>query len=152
MGRKLLSKEKIQQTVRQCKQTLPEIEQLGEMAEAHKREVRSRQRPRKRKVKQQLKSTDYLSIEQFAEVINFVKAEADEAKVKGLHLYWAIVNEMLLIPMAETGLRASGIRNLCSRIYHHTTANLQSRSSAARDKSSGPWVSQNGFHRSLLDM
>ena len=56
-NRKLLSKEKIQQIVKQHKQTIPEIEQLGAMAEEHRHQVRSRRRPRKRKVKQQLKST-----------------------------------------------------------------------------------------------
>ena len=35
--RKPLSKDKIQQTVRQYKQTIPEIEQLGAMAEEHRR-------------------------------------------------------------------------------------------------------------------
>lgn len=110
--RKLLSKEKIQQIVRQHKQTIPEIEQLGAMAEEHRREVRSRQRPRRRKAKQQLKSTDYLSVEQFAEVIKFVKAEADQARARGQYLCRAIINEMLLILMAETGLRASEICNL----------------------------------------
>ena len=47
--RKLLSKEKIQQIVRQHKQTIHEIEQLGAMAEEHRREIRSRRRTRKRK-------------------------------------------------------------------------------------------------------
>ena len=110
--RKLLSKEKIQQIVRQHKQTIPEIEQLGAMAEEHRREVRSSRRPRKRKVKQQLKSTDYLSVEQFAKVIRFVKAEADQARAKSPYLCRAVINEMLLILMAETGLRASEICNL----------------------------------------
>jgi integrase len=110
--RKPLSKEKIQQIVRQCKQTIPEIEQLGAMAEEHRRTVRSRRRPRKRRVKQQLKSTDYLSVEQFAEVMTFVKAEADEARSRSPYLCRAIINEMLLILMAETGLRAGEICNL----------------------------------------
>ena len=82
--RKLLSKEKIQQIVKQHKYTIPEIEQLGAMAEEHRRDVRSRRRPRKRKAKQQLKSTDYLSEEQFAEVMEFVKSEADAAREKAL--------------------------------------------------------------------
>jgi integrase len=110
--RKLLSKGKIQQIVRQHKQAIPEIEQLGAMAEEHRREVRSRRRLRRRRVKQQLKSTDYLSVEQFAEVMSFVKAAADEARGKSPHLCRAIINEMLLILMAETGLRASEICNL----------------------------------------
>ena len=110
--RKLLSKEKIQQIVRQYKQTIPEIEQLRTMAEAHRQEVRNRRRPKKRKTKQQLKSTDYLSVEQFAEVMSFVKAEADTARAKSPYLCRAIINEMLLILMAETGLRASEICNL----------------------------------------
>jgi integrase len=110
--RKLLSKEKIQQIVREHKQTIPEIEQLGAMAEEHRRQVRSRQRPRKRKAKQQLKSTDYLSVEQFAKVMGFVKAEADQARTKSPYLCRAVMNEMLLILMAETGLRAGEICNL----------------------------------------
>jgi integrase len=110
--RKLLSKEKIRQIVRQHKQTILEIEQLGTMAEEYRREVRSRRRPRKRKAKQQLKSTDYLSVEQFAEVMGFVNAEADAARARSPYLCRAIINEMLLILMAETGLRASEICNL----------------------------------------
>jgi integrase len=110
--RKLLSKEKIQQIVRQHKQVIPEIEQLGAMAEEHRRQVRSRRRPRKRKTKQQLKFTDYLSVEQFAEVIHVVKSEADEARAKSPYLCRAVVNEMLIILMAETGLRAGEICNL----------------------------------------
>jgi integrase len=82
------------------------------MAEAHRRQVRSRQAPRRRKAKQQLKSTDYLSIEQFAEVIRFIKAEADAARARSPYLCRAVVNEMLLILMAETGLRASEVCNL----------------------------------------
>jgi integrase len=108
--RKLLSKEKIQQIIEQHKQIILEIEQLGAMAEEHRREIRSRRRPRKRKAKQQLKSTDYLGVEQFADVIGFVKAEADQARAKSLYLCRAVINEMLL--MAETGLRASEICNL----------------------------------------
>lgn len=110
--RKLLSKEKIQRIVKQYKQTIPEIEQLGAMAEEHRRTIRSRRRPRKRKTKQQLKSTDYLSVEQFAEVMGFVKVEADEARARSPYLCRAVMNEMLLILMAETGLRASEICNL----------------------------------------
>jgi integrase len=82
------------------------------MAEEHRQEVRSRRRPWKRKAKQQLKSTDYLNVEQFAEVMRFVKAEADAARAKSPYLCRAIINEMLLILMAETGLRASEICNL----------------------------------------
>jgi integrase len=110
--RKLLSKEKIQEIVRQYKLTIPEIEQLGTMAEEHRQEVRSRRRPRKRKAKQQLKSTDYLSVEQFADVMGLIKAEADAARAKSPYLCRAIMNEMLLILMAETGLRASEICKL----------------------------------------
>jgi len=112
MGRKLLSKEKIQQIVKQHKQTIPEIEQLGAMAEEHRRAVLNPWSQRKRKVRQQLKSTDYLSVEQFTEVINFVKAEADEARAKSPYLCRAVINKILLILMAETGLRASEICNL----------------------------------------
>ena len=110
--RKLLSKEKIQQIVIQHKQAIPEIEQLGAMAGEHRRQVRSRRRPRKRKGKQQLKSNDYLSVEQFAKVIRFVKTEADKARAQSPYLCRAVVNEMLIILMAETGLRASEICNL----------------------------------------
>jgi integrase len=110
--RKLLSKEKIQQIVRQNRQAIPEIEQLGAMAEAHRRQVRSRQAPRKRKAKQQLKSTDYLSVEQFSIVMGIVKSQADAARAKSPYFCRAVMNEMLLILMAETGLRASEICNL----------------------------------------
>ena len=110
--RKLPSKEKIRRIVKQHKETIPEIEQLGAMAEEHRRTIRNRQRPRKRKGKQQLKSTDHLSVEQFAEVMSLVKSEADEARARSPYLCRAIINEMLLILMAKTGLRASEICNL----------------------------------------
>jgi integrase len=64
------------------------------------------------KARQQLKSTDYLSVEQFAEVMGFVNTEADAARANSPYLCRAIINEMLLILMAETGLRASEICNL----------------------------------------
>jgi len=149
--RKLLSKEKIQQIIEQHKQIILEIEQLGAMAEEHRREIRSRRRPRKRKAKQQLKSTDYLGVEQFADVIGFVKAEADQARAKSLYLCRAVINEMLLILMAETGLRASEICNLKLKICHPVMVNPKSRSSSVRDKSRGPCMSRNGSHRSLRD-
>ena len=125
--RKLLSKEKIQQIIEQHKQIILEIEQLGAMAEEHRREIRSRRRPRKRKAKQQLKSTDYLGVEQFADVIGFVKAEADQARAKSLYLCRAVINEMLLILMAETGLRASEICNLKLKICHPVMVNPKSK-------------------------
>jgi hypothetical protein len=99
-----MSKKKIQQIVRQYEQAIPEIVEPGAMAETHRREVRGRRRSRKRKVKQQLKSTDCLSVEQFAEFISFVKAEADAARAKSPHLCRVVINEMLLILMAETDL------------------------------------------------
>jgi len=68
--------------------------------------------PRKRKAKQQLKSTDYLSEEQFAQVIHVVKSEADQARAKSPYLCRAVVNEMLIILMAKSGLRAIEICNL----------------------------------------
>ena len=116
MGRKLLSKEKFQQIVKQCKKSIPEIEELEAMAEEHRRAVRNHRRPRKRNVKQQLRSTDYLSIEQFAEVISFVKIEADAARAKSLYLCRAIMNEMLLILMAETGL-SCGESKLAVKVF-----------------------------------
>ena len=75
-----MSKEKIQQIVKQHKQVIPEIEQLGAMAEEHRQEVLNGQRPRNRKAKLQPKITDYLNVEQFAEVISFIKPEADEIR------------------------------------------------------------------------
>ena len=54
----------------------------------------------------------YLSVEQFAEIMSFVKAEADETRAQSPYLCRAIMNEMLLILMAETGLWASGVCNL----------------------------------------
>ena len=78
----------------------------------HRRTVRSADKVRKRKQKKYLKSTYYLTIEQFAAVMKIVIADADSARAKTKHLDRAVINEMQVISMAETGLRAAEICNL----------------------------------------
>jgi len=103
---KLLSKEKIRQIASRHRNSDPDVAILAAMAEEHRRAIRSRRRPRKRKVKQQLRPSDYLSVKQFAALMQTVKAEADAVRAKNPYLCRALMNEMLLIVMAETGLRA----------------------------------------------
>lgn len=105
----MLSKARIQQIVRRHRESDPDVTELAAMANEHRRAIRSRRRPRKRKVKQQLRPSDYLSVGQFATLMQTVKAEADAARAKSPYLCRAIINEMLLIVMAETGLRASEV-------------------------------------------
>lgn len=119
--KRLLSKEKIRQIVGRHRTSDPDVAELAAMAEEHRRAVRSRRRPHKRKVKQQLRPSDYLTVKQFAALMQTVRAEADAARAKSPYLCRALMNEMLLILMVETGLRASEvcalkIKNLPS--YH----------------------------------
>ena len=96
----LLSKRKIREIAKSYDD--PEIEQLAAMAEQYRRTVRSTGKARKRKQKKYLKSTDYLTVEQFAVVMKIVIAEADSARTKTKHLNRAVIKEMLVILMAET--------------------------------------------------
>jgi integrase/recombinase XerD len=106
----LLSKSKIKEIVKRS--TDPEIAELAAMAEQQRKFIRSAGKTRRRKQKKYLKSTDYLSVDQFAAVMNIVIAEADSAREKTKHINRAVINEMLVILLAETGLRAAEICNL----------------------------------------
>lgn len=73
------------------------------------------QRRKKRKPKKYLKPTDYLSIEQIRRILNFVKAKENRA------INRAVINEMIVHLLLETGMRASEICNLrlsCLPSYH----------------------------------
>jgi integrase/recombinase XerD len=108
--KRLLSKRRIREIVGRC--TDPEIETLAAMAEEHRRAARSTGKARKRKQKKYLKPTDYLSVEQFAAIMRVVTNEADIARTRTNYINRAVINEMLVILMAETGLRAAEACNL----------------------------------------
>jgi integrase/recombinase XerD len=108
--KKLLSKRTIREIV--GRYTDPEIKALAAMAEQHRQAVRSARKPKKRKQKTHLRPTDYLSAEQFAAIMQVVISESDTARSRTNHITRAAVNEMLVILMAETGLRAAEVCNL----------------------------------------
>lgn len=106
----LLSKRRIREIA--GRYTDPDIVALAAMAEKHRRYVRSSGRRKKRRQKKYLKSTDYLSVEQFATIMQVVTNEANIARTRTKYINRAVINEMLIILMAETGLRAAEICNL----------------------------------------
>jgi len=110
----VLSKEKIQQIANRYKNSDPDVAILADMANEHRKVIRQGNRPkkRKRKAKPHLKPTDHLSIEQLTRIMNFVQSEADTAMGRNRHINRAVLNEMLIIVLVESGLRVSEVCNL----------------------------------------
>lgn len=91
------------------------------MAEKYRQYKRQKDKRAKQKPKKYLKSTDYLSREQFATILKYVVSRANKDRQRTQNLTRAIFNEMLIILLAETGLRASEVVNLKLRnlpAYH----------------------------------
>jgi integrase len=108
----ILSKARIAEFARSHRDGDQDIVVLALMAEKQRRAIWAAKKAKKRKPKKYLRSTYYLSIEQFAKVMAVVKSQADAARAKSKYLSRAVINEMLIIIMAETGLRAAEICNL----------------------------------------
>lgn len=82
------------------------------MAEYYRQYARAKAKRARQKPKKYLKSTDYLTAEQFARILAVVSAG------KGRR---ADINKMLIVFAAETGMRASEILNvnLCNLPHYH---------------------------------
>ncbi len=106
----LLSKQRIKDIA--SLYTDPEIKTLAAMAVKHRRYVRSSGQWKKQKQKKYLKSTDYLSVEQFAAIMQVVTNEASITRTRTKYINRAVIIEMLIILIAETGLRAAEVCNL----------------------------------------
>lgn len=76
------------------------------MAEERRRSYYKTKRRKKRKPKDYLRPTDYLSLEQVGRIMDFVKAEESRT------INRAVINEMLIVLLLETGMRASELCNL----------------------------------------
>lgn len=109
----VLSKAKIREIAMRYRDSDPDVAALTAMAEEHRKVARkSRKRRNKRKVKTYLKPSDFLSVEQFARIMEVVRSEADAARAKSKYINRAVLNELLVIVMVESGLRVSEICNL----------------------------------------
>ncbi|MDD5328067.1 MAG: site-specific integrase [Phycisphaerae bacterium] len=105
----LLSKQRIATIKRTA---TGDIHKLCLMAEQQRQYTRQKTKRAKQKPKKYLKSTDYLTSEQFARVLSFIISKADIDRKRTQAQTRAILNEMLIILLAETGLRASEAVNL----------------------------------------
>ncbi|GEM_PF-2160714 len=116
MGQKkvkpILSKQAICEIVKRYGANDPDVTVMAAMAEERRKEVRKSKKRNKRKVKTYLKPTDYLSVEQFAQIMEVLQNDADPTNTKNKHLNRAVLNEMLVIVMVESGLRVSEVCNL----------------------------------------
>ena len=82
------------------------------MAEKYRQYSRAKDKRTRQKPKKYLKSTDYLSSEQFAKILCYVVKKADSDRKRTQTLTRAILNEMLIIFAVETGLRPSEVVNV----------------------------------------
>jgi integrase/recombinase XerD len=112
---KILSRDAIrnieQVLIKHCPDSL-DLKALCRMAETNRQHEQSKIRAKNRKPKKYLKPTDYLSVEQFAKIMQHVISAAEVSRSKTGTLTRAITNEMIVIVLSETGLRASELVNL----------------------------------------
>ena len=111
-GKAFLSKRRIREIASQYTNADPDVVALARMAEKHRQAVRAAKKAKRRKPKNYLKPTDYLTPEQFAKIVQVVRSKAKAARAKDSCMNRAVLNEMLIILLAETGLRAAEVCNL----------------------------------------
>jgi integrase len=112
----LLGPRRIAEIAAGHKYSRDELVVLARMAEKHRQDFWAANRAKKRKPKKYLRSTDYLTVEELRKVMDVLRSQADAARAKTKCLNHAILNEMLVILMVETGLRVSEVCNL--RLRH----------------------------------
>lgn len=113
--KKILTKQQIKAIAYDCMNICPDVVTMARMAEERRHTYYKAKRRKKRKRKKYLKPTDYLLLEQVARILDFVKTE------EGSTINRAVRNEMIIILLLETGMRASEICNLrlsCLPSYH----------------------------------
>lgn len=76
------------------------------MAEERRRSYYQVRRRKKRKPKKYLRPTDYLSLEQVAKILDYLKTR------KSRTINRAVINEMIVVMLLETGMRAFELCNL----------------------------------------
>lgn len=111
----ILTKEAIRAIARRHRDSDPDVAVLAEMADEYRKIHRQGQKPKKkkkRKTKPNLRPIDHLSLEQFARIMKVLQSEADPARTRNRHINRAVLNEMLIIIMVESGLRVSEVCNL----------------------------------------
>ncbi|MHC4426965.1 MAG: tyrosine-type recombinase/integrase [Planctomycetota bacterium] len=112
----LLGKRRIAEIAAGRKHSRDELVVLARMAEQHRRDFWAAKRAKKRKPKKYLTSTDYLTVEQLRKIMDVLRSEANAARAKTKCINHAVLNEMLVVLMVETGLRVSEVCNL--RLRH----------------------------------
>ena len=111
---KLPTKQKILQTARKYRED-PDVQAIAVLADARRKEIRAEQTKKNKKVKEkkkkrnpkpQLKATDYFTPAQWSKIFKIIQAEPTKTVSR------SSLNQMLLILLIESGLRASELCNL----------------------------------------
>ena len=111
MKKTVLTKEAIREIARRYRESDPDVAAAAAMAEEYRKIVRQGKKPKKkRRPKKQLKPTDHLSLEQVARIMTMLAADAAQADPR--YAGRAILNEMLVLVMLESGLRVAEVSNL----------------------------------------
>jgi len=109
----ILSKQRIREIASRHRDDDPDVAALAAMAEEARKAARKpRNRRNKRKAKTYLKPTDHLSVEQVGRILEIVQSQADAARANSPYRSRAVLNEMLIVVMLESGLRVSEVCNL----------------------------------------
>jgi len=103
--KKILTRQQLQEYARRHSED-PLSRDVVRMAEERRHAHYQAKCRKKRKPKKYLKPTDYLSLEQVAKILKFIKAKESRT------LNRAVRNEMIVVLLLETGMRASELCNL----------------------------------------
>lgn len=107
----MLSKRQIQSVASRYKVD-PEIQRIADMACGYRDALKASRKAKQRKPKEYLKPTDYLSLSQFTGILEVLSRDVENSKAHNGKINRAVVNEMIVILLVETGLRASELCNL----------------------------------------
>ncbi len=108
---KVLSKRAIQQ-IRKENPLSAEFKTLCDMAEKYRRWYRQKRRRENRQPKTHLTPTDRLNDEELNRLLTYVCGRADKSRAKGEKMSRPITDEMLVLLLLGSGLRASEVVGL----------------------------------------
>lgn len=124
----ILSKKRIRQ-IKEANIDNPEIVMLTGMAERHRQHLRNQTKRKNAMPKKYLRSTDYLSVKQFTDIMSMLTAKAERSRQRTSTLTRAILNEIIVIVLVESGVRATELCNLKIKDtpFHHGKSALEIR-------------------------
>lgn len=122
----ILSKKRIRQ-IKEANIDNIEIVMLTGMAERHRQHLRNETKRKNAKPKKYLRPTDYLTVKQFTDIMDILVAKAERSRQRTSVLTRAILNEMIVIVLVETGIRAAELCNLKIKDtpYHHGKSEIE---------------------------